>query len=224
MTINAQKGNMYPFVTHTWNVIKGKCPHDCAYCYMKLYPQKELRLDANELKTDLGHRNYIFVGSSCDMWADSIPNEWIEKTLEHCKNYQNEYLFQSKNPQRFNNVILPIVSVIGTTIESNRVYPDCKAPSPELRMWAMLGLSYPKMINIEPIMDFDLDDMVRWIKDIAPEFVSIGADSKGHKLPEPPPEKVASLIQALKEITTVKLKDNLKRLLSEDDISHQGGK
>jgi len=27
MTLNKQKGNMYGFVTHTWNVIKGKCPH-----------------------------------------------------------------------------------------------------------------------------------------------------------------------------------------------------
>lgn len=26
---------MYDFVTHTWNTIKGECPHDCSYCYMK---------------------------------------------------------------------------------------------------------------------------------------------------------------------------------------------
>ena len=26
---------MYEFVTHTWNPIKGKCYHDCSYCYMK---------------------------------------------------------------------------------------------------------------------------------------------------------------------------------------------
>ena len=40
---------MYPWVTHTWNVIKGKCPHDCSYCYMKRFPQGELRFDEKEL-------------------------------------------------------------------------------------------------------------------------------------------------------------------------------
>jgi molybdopterin converting factor small subunit len=35
--------------------------------------------DEKELKTDLGKGNFIFVGSSCDMWAQNIPEEWIEK-------------------------------------------------------------------------------------------------------------------------------------------------
>ena len=43
--LNKQKGNMYGFVTHTWNVIKGKCPHDCEYCYMKIFPLGELHFD-----------------------------------------------------------------------------------------------------------------------------------------------------------------------------------
>lgn len=33
MGLRKQKGNMYEFVTHTWNVIKGKCEHDCKYCH-----------------------------------------------------------------------------------------------------------------------------------------------------------------------------------------------
>ena len=65
--LNESKGNMYSFVNKTWNVIKGKCPHDCKYCYMKRFPQKDVRLDKKELKTDLGENNFIFVGSSCDM-------------------------------------------------------------------------------------------------------------------------------------------------------------
>lgn len=28
MGLNISKGNMYEFVTHTWNIIKGKCYHD----------------------------------------------------------------------------------------------------------------------------------------------------------------------------------------------------
>jgi len=80
MALNKSKGNMYEFVTHTWNAIKGECPHDCSYCYMKRWGKlNPIRLDTREFKTDLGEGNFIFVGSSCDMFADSIPYEWIEE-------------------------------------------------------------------------------------------------------------------------------------------------
>ena len=72
---------------------------------------------------------------------------------------------------------------------------------------------YQTMISVEPIMEFDLEILTSWIKRREPEFVNIGADSKGHKLPEPSPEKVRDLIDSLKKFTEVKVKDNLKRLL-----------
>jgi hypothetical protein len=68
MGLNTSKGNMYDFVTHTWNTVKGECYHDCSYCYMKRWGKlKPARFDQKELKTDLGSNNFIFVGSSCDM-------------------------------------------------------------------------------------------------------------------------------------------------------------
>ena len=77
--LNKSKGNMYEFVTHTWNAIKGECYHQCSYCYMKRWGRlKPVRLDEKELKTDLGNDNFIFVGSSCDMFAQNIPDEWIK--------------------------------------------------------------------------------------------------------------------------------------------------
>ena len=69
-----------------------------------------------------------------------------------------------------------------------------------------------RMVSIEPIMDFDVDSMVDGINYIMPEFVSIGADSKGHNLPEPTSDKVNALIEELSKFTEVKIKDNLKRL------------
>jgi len=220
MGLNIQKGNMYPFVTHTWNVIKGKCPHDCSYCYMKLYPQKAIRFDSSELKTDLGQGNFIFVGSSCDMWADDISLSWIVPILGKCIDFSNNrYLFQSKNPARFGVHPFPKDTIIGTTIETNRDYhtnvpfPLSKAPQTIKRVEAMIRRKEPKMVSIEPILDFDLFELVSFIKWINPKFVSIGADSKGHNLPEPQPDKVQSLIEELQGITTVKIKDNLKRLL-----------
>lgn len=216
MPMNKQSGNMYWFVTHTWNIIRGRCPHQCSYCYMKRFKVGELRIDLKELKTDMGSGNYIFVGSSTDMFADEVPSEWIADTLIHCNRYpDNTYLFQTKNPKRFQEFqrMFPKNTVLGTTIESNRIYKISKAPEPSERQWHVQSDKFDVMISIEPIMDFDLDTMISWIKDIGPRFVSIGADSKGSNLPEPDPQKVKDLIEVLKKFTDVKIKSNLKRLL-----------
>jgi len=214
MALNKQKGNMYAFVTHTWNPIRGKCPHDCSYCYMKGLNVGGLRFVEKEMETNLGEGNFIFVGSSTDMWCIDSLFGWITAVLAHCDGYNNRYLFQSKNPERFhNNFCFPANTILGTTIETNRLYAIGGAPRTMQRMETIRGLDFPKMVSIEPIMDFDLDVMVDWIKIIKPDFISIGADSKGHKLPEPPAEKVQQLIELLQRITIVKQKDNLKRLL-----------
>lgn len=218
MPLNASKGNMYHWITHTLNFIKGKCPHDCAYCFMKRFPQRELRFDGSELSTDLGEGNTIFVGSSCDMWAKEIPYGWLCLMLELClENNNNRYLFQSKNPARFSVFdfsVFPGNVLLGTTIESNRHYPEfSKAPPPVERMEAMTKLEgVRKMVSIEPVMDFDTDTMLSWMESIKPDFVSIGADSRGHRLPEPLAGKIEHLIERLLLITTVRLKRNLNRL------------
>ena len=61
MPLNKSTGNMYEFITHTWNTIKGECPHGCSYCYMKRWgKQPPVHFDEKELKTDLGKNNFIF--------------------------------------------------------------------------------------------------------------------------------------------------------------------
>ena len=215
--LNKSKGNMYPWVTHTWNPIRGKCPHDCSYCYMKRYPQPELHFDDKEIKTYLGSENFIFVGSSCDMWARDIPDAWIKSVLEQCIKYpQNKYLFQSKNPARFKDWLFPPNFILGTTIETNRTYSNevYHAPYRKERMEAMSAIQQPiqKIISIEPIINFDSDILLDWVQTINPMFVSVGADSGNNHLPEPSWEKVQSLINRLKQITEVRIKDNLRRL------------
>lgn len=215
MVMNKQKGNMYAFVTHTWNPIKGKCSHDCKYCYMKVWKQKPLRLVESELIDDLGSDNFIFVGSSTDMFAQDIPKEWISRVLARCRNYKNTYLFQTKNPMRFNDFKdeFPINSIFGTTLESNKNHGLSLAQDVSARaVWLSDFKANSKMVTIEPIMDFDLVPFVIMIKNIEPQWVNIGADSKNHKLPEPSKEKVFALIDELQKFTEVKIKKNLKRL------------
>ena len=80
MGLNRSQGNMYKFITHTWNPVKGACSHNCSYCYMKrMSIQNPVRFDEKELKT-LINGNFVFIGSSCDLFANDIPGEWIDKT------------------------------------------------------------------------------------------------------------------------------------------------
>lgn len=224
MGLNKSKENMYPWISHTWNTIKGKCPHGCAYCYMKKWgEQPTLHFDESELKTDLGTGNFIFVGSSCDMWADDIVSGWIILTMKHCADHHNnKYFFQSKNPGRFEgfahwfNGRETFATTIETDLWVGRIMRNSPPPLEryhkihEVRKF----LGCPVVVTIEPIIDFTLSRMVSWIETIMPEWVNIGANTNHKvKLPEPSPEKLKSLIEELKRITDVKLKKNLNRLL-----------
>lgn len=220
MPLNKSHGNMYKFCTNTWNPVRGHCAHQCVYCYLKRFVTGDLRLVESEFKTPLGEGNTIFVGSSTDMWADNVPYLWIKRVLEHCRKYPNNtYLFQTKNPKTYSAHINPFEkfpdkTILGITIETNRsTEAISKAPNPIDRAKDMALLPFEKMISVEPILDFDLDIFVGLIERIQPTFVSIGADSKGHKLPEPSPDKVLGLMERLTKFTEVRIKSNLRRII-----------
>jgi DNA repair photolyase len=231
LPLNKQKGNMYPWITHTWNPIRGKCPHDCSYCYMKRIwnMQKEqgintdLHLEEKELETNLGKGNTIFVGSSTDMFCEKVSSSWIQKTINHMRKYpKNQYIFQTKDTAYFDfllgYILIPseLKITLGSTIETNKnEILKTKAPKPYNRWFCLQGIKMPHFISIEPIMDFDLDIFLSWFKNIKLDFVSIGADSGHNNLPEPPAWKVKKLIEELKQFTEVRIKDNLTRLLED---------
>ena len=225
MSLNKSKGNMYPWVTHTWNPIRGECPHGCSYCFMKGRNVGPLRLDEKALATNLGTGCKIFVGSSTDMFAEAVPDEWILRVLNKCGLQDNEYVFQSKNPGRFGHTIrgsemagrFPPRTVLGTTLETNREHGQSGyGPQAWARVAGFMDVRlnrFKKMVSIEPIMAFDFDIFLKWLRIINPAFVSIGADSKGHKLSEPTVEELDTFIIALRRYTPVLLKKNLNRIL-----------
>ncbi len=222
MGLNKTNGNMYPWVTHTWNPLAGKCQHDCQYCYMKrsflgnLKKYKgEARLAEGELDADLGAGKTIFVGSATDIFGEWVPESAIKSILNYCRKFPNNYLFQSKNPGRFAEFLelLPKNSIIGTTLETNRKYNISQAPQPPQRYQDFRSIEYPrKMVSIEPILDFDLEEFLMWIEEINPEFVSIGADSKNYDLQEPDSNKIEELIKGIESNTEIRVKKNLRRV------------
>jgi hypothetical protein len=184
---------------------------------MKRFPQNPIRLDKKDLMENLGMDNTVFVGSSTDMWADDVPDDWIMEVLAKCReSNSNTYLFQSKNPKRFLAFrdVFPSNVLLGTTIETNRENDFTGGQLIRDRAKSMSMLEgFRTFVTIEPIMDFDLDELLFLLKGIQPEFVNIGADSKNHGLSEPSKEKVLELISELNKFTVVRKKSNLDRLL-----------
>jgi len=216
------KSQMYPWIDKTVNPIRGACPHTCQFCYVKtsrvknLY-QGEPHLIDSFFKKSLGKDKTIFMGSCFDLFAEGIPINWIGAFLLYCRKYpDNTYLFQSKNTRNMyiNEPYFPPKVIVGTTAETNRNIENIsKAPSTYYRLDWLQHFNIPKMISIEPIMSFDLGSFIRKIYEVEPSFVSIGADSKKHHLPEPPAGKIRELISELEKFTEVKIKPNLNRLL-----------
>ena len=229
-------GNMYEWVGYTWNPLAGECPHQCEYCYVKSlvkrYPYLrekytgELRLDEKVLNQNLPYGKTIFVCSMNDLFAEEVPDEIIHRILDKTRErlWSSTFLFQTKNPKRMIDFIgeFPDGSIFATTIESNRNLVRTKAPPPEQRMKDFLEFKEAMMmetlsnlyeVTIEPILSFDLDVMLNWMRQIRPDFINIGADSKKNGLVEPREEKVLRLVNQLRaEGFTVHLKKNLKRI------------
>lgn len=227
MALTKSKGNMYPWVTHTHTHIGGECPHKCSYCYVQAMERRfnggkyqgQLKLHEEEFEVNYGKGRTIFIEHCNDMWADKVPDRWIRNILNHCQSYpENIYVFQTKNPRRYHNWIkhIPANSILGCTIESDNVNTNGSVPSPQKRvkpMWLLPPL-FIKFITIEPLLKGNMKTLAEWIIKINPDFVNIGADSKGAGLKEPTSKEVIYLIEKIKKAgIEIKQKRNLDRLL-----------
>lgn len=231
MGLNKKNGNMYDFVNKKPNPLAGECSHKCEYCYVKKmkarYPKlKEKysgkpRIYPTVLSTNYKESDFVFVCDCNDLFANDVPDELIFEILSSYIKSPAQLFFQTKNPERLVNDFIhyiPKNSIICTTIETNRFYPQMgNTPMPNDRAIAMSrlqGLGFMLQVTIEPIMDFDLFSMVDLIRGCKASQVNIGADSGRNNLTEPDKDKILSLIEMIQEFTTVKKKKNLARLLA----------
>ena len=178
----------------------------------------EIRLDEKVLSQKLGSGKLYFIHSMGDLFADNVKSWYIMRVINWLNKYpDNTYLLQSKNPTRFREFNFPKNIILCTTIESNKDYEGMsKAPCIQELIEAMIELlrrGYKTFLTIEPIMEFDLHELVTMIRRCHPISVNIGADSGNNKLPEPSRSDISDLITELQKFTTVKQKKNLNRLL-----------
>jgi hypothetical protein len=151
----------------------------------------------------------VFVCGTGDI-AFADP-QYIKVVLVHIRQYlkehpfgQQTFLLQSKSPAVFEQYLpyLTAQFVLDTTLETNRdtgyIYIS-KAPKPSERWSAFKELAWPrKWLTIEPILEFDLEELAEMVLQVDPERAYIGYESSRRvRLPEPSVEKTLELMDRL---------------------------
>lgn len=177
----------------------------------------------------------IFVNPYCDMFSLS---DWeIKEILHHISDemtrHQNpnmSFIFQTKAEYFDYLDLIPEGSWLGTTIETNE-YSQwiSNAPSPYDRYIQMTGLrdkikrgylyGCKLFVTIEPAMieSCKVLSLYHMIKEIKPELVFVGCGTGEITYPEPTRGELIALIEELKKITHVHVKNNAQRIIGDAD-------
>lgn len=213
--------NMYD-EAKTWNTFKG-CGFSCNYCKPSFQAQAKRQKKRcmkcynfvphyhPERLRKIPSAKIIFVCGNGDI--SFCNHNYTLRIIDSIKEHNQRcpyktYYFQSKRPEYFDQFVteLPSNVILVTTLETNRdegyEHVSSKAPLPSERYKQFLNLNYPrKVVTIEPAMDFDLQVFSTWIKNIGPEYVWVGFNSRPRmvQLPEPSNEKLMALVEAITE-------------------------
>lgn len=211
----------------TWNVWVG-CDFHCTYCNARQLALTRLKnsprykdgftphLVIEELDRKFSPGDFVFVGYMGDI-AFAPRCVIIDLLRRIVDQPEVNFLFCSKEPRLYLqwDLAWPDNLYLGATIETDQDLGLSNAPPPGQRYNAMRYLEHHrKFISIEPICDFNLVRLLKWLYDINPEIIEVGADNYHNNLPEPPWEKVEKLVQGLEAICpTVVRKVGLERLM-----------
>lgn len=160
----------------------------------------------NEYQNKKG-RN-IFVCSMADLFGEWVPDEWIEEVFKACHDAtQHNYLFLTKNPERYAELSLPCDNYLwyGTSVCKKSDIPKCKC----------LPLGGKKFVSIEPILE-DLDIIGEPIINYV-DWVIIGAETGRRKNKVIPERKwIEDIVNECKENgTAVFMKSSLADIWGE---------
>jgi DNA repair photolyase len=229
--IQKASGNMYEWVDYVHSYLRGACPYACPYCYVQAIAKRfnnqammgPLRFDDAQLNEDYNAEKLkgkkIFIEHTHDLFHPEVDGLQISEVFGKCMySKHGNYVFQTRNTRRASNfahLFDGCRTIIGTTIETDRRVGN--APHPldraiNLKNCKIGGVR--TFVTIEPILEFDRIAMLELLERAEPDFVNIGADSKGTGLEEPSKEKVLALIDGIKGLgIEIRTKRNLERLI-----------
>lgn len=205
----------------SWNPVTG-CLHNCEYCYAKDFAERytnenpkgfkpcfrPYRLSAplntkipKNRKNEPGIHN-VFVCSMGELFGHWVPQEWIDAVLRVVsKSPQWNFLFLTKNPERYIGIDFPANAWIGTTVDIQARVKQTEEAFKQVK-------AKVKFISAEPLLEkltFSSLELFDWI--------IIGGRSRNSRLPAKQPEwkwVEDLLIQARNAECKVYFKPNLE--------------
>ncbi len=224
----------------TWNPFVG-CKHGCVYCVPSFqrqakrrrkwcqscydfephfHPERLDKVPKADTIFACAYGDFVFARSNIMEKIFEVMAKHSDKTFYIQTKDPVCYILYQNFPNRDDENIIPENVILGTTIETSidRDYDRIsRALLPSERFEIMAdSVEGRKYVTIEPILDFDLDEMVQWIREINPEFVYVGYDNHNCRLPEPPLSKTLELIEELEKFTEVRRK-TIRRAWWEED-------
>jgi len=144
-----QKSNI-EWCTHTSNPIRGKCQHECPYCYAE---RIRVRFDQPAALSWIGKELVeiekrkksatIFMGSMYDIFGSWVPIEMPQIIIDTAKRSpQHTFLFLTKNPVRYGIYDFPNNCWIGYSDDGTK----------DMRHWVHFKGRKNTFISFEPLI------------------------------------------------------------------------
>ena len=215
-----ERNNMYPERKGNISWFRG-CNYDCTYCAFgntlrfqkcdacKAFdPHAHLEvLDRTPPVTKDGE--FLTMGLTGDIsFASDIE---MKAAIAYCTKWNDRtFLVQTKAPHLFISYNFPENVIFDCTIESDVHHRVSSAPTVRYRQEIMASgpiqrQKNKKWITVEPIMGFT-EGFADFLKEIHPEVVYVGYDSKNHHLREPSLQETESFIEQVSEFAEVRTK------------------
>lgn len=190
----------------------------CEQCYnfeTHLHPERFKKYPGKKTSGD----QFNWIGASGE--PAFLGEEDMQQILEQVALHPDrQYFMQTKDPRWLLDYEYPDNLWIGITLETNRdegYEQFSNAPKPSVRVEAVREWIECERnlhsITIEPIMKFDLNDLMGMIVTLSPDIIYLGYNSKPKHcaLPEPTLAETRTLIKAIKDETQIRVKEKLMR-------------
>lgn len=159
--------------------------------------------------------NNIFVGAMADLFGTWVPETWIKEVIDICEaRPQHNYLFLTKNPQRYmNNVPAGLENMwYGTTITRES----------EMSRFNSLPAGCKTFVSMEPILE-DLQPEKHNILFHQIDWIILGAETGNRRMKVVPEKAWIQQIVSMadKEGVPVFMKDSLLDIVEEKNMRQQ---
>ncbi len=153
----------------------------------------------------------IFVGAMGDLFGDFIPEHWIQDVFTECEIHpKNNYIFLTKNPERYGKIRL---------MDGNSIYGTSITKEDEIERIGFLPKDKKCFVSFEPLLeDVFPEEHTELIKNL--DWIIIGAET-GHRQGKVFPEEswIKKIVDAADKFNIpVFMKDSLVPIVGEKNM------